>query len=44
MVAKAEGKAAAKAKKRVATRIIKASNESVREREWEGLQKQLARE
>ena len=31
MVAKAEGKTAAKAKKRVAARIMKASNESERE-------------
>jgi len=33
-VAKAEGKTAAKAKKRVAARIIEASNESEGEREW----------
>ena len=34
MVAKAEGKTAVKAKKRVAARITKASKESEGEREW----------
>jgi len=36
MVAKAEGKTAVKANKRVATRIVKTSKESVGEREWTG--------
>ena len=34
MVAKAEGKTAVKAKKRVAARMMKASKESEGEREW----------
>lgn len=35
-MAKTEGKAAVKANKRVATRIMKVGNESVGEREWGG--------
>ena len=42
-VAKAEGKTAAKAKKRVAARIIEASNESEGEREWVGTVKTAGR-